>query len=203
MESVRRILRERQDLLIGLAIGACVGWIVSTAPGWAQASSYKNWWDIATAIGTVGTVVVATALALRDGNRRRREAILKANLVAAGIRSRLLRIRFELDQMSTWMEQNADFLADESARKRTADRLESLVRTIAFSEVEALAVAPDNVALHLMNAYDRLRIVITGLGYPMKEWKPEYNNAYITHMRQAIETLAKASIICERFNEWR
>ena len=68
-ESVTR----RQELLCAVVLGAFGGWLISTAPEWMRASSYEHWWGIATAIGTVGAVLVALALALKESRDRRVE----------------------------------------------------------------------------------------------------------------------------------
>jgi len=67
----------RLGLVCGLIAGAVAGWIGTTMAGWVIASETKNWWDIATAIGTVGATVAAAAgvllpqlAALRDKRQR-------------------------------------------------------------------------------------------------------------------------------------
>ena len=53
---------------VGVVFGGVAGWVASTWPGLVVATSAKNWWDIATAIGTLG----ATGAALYFGLAKRR-----------------------------------------------------------------------------------------------------------------------------------
>ena len=46
-----------------LAIGLVGGWVISTAPGWMHASSYEDWWGVATAVGTVSATIGAVGIA--------------------------------------------------------------------------------------------------------------------------------------------
>lgn len=66
---------EKIDKWMMLAIGLVGGWVISTAPGWMHASSYEDWWDIATAFGTVGAAAAAVGIASRSEWRAERERI--------------------------------------------------------------------------------------------------------------------------------
>ncbi|WP_348995672.1 hypothetical protein ABFG95_06940 [Achromobacter sp. HNDS-1] len=54
----------------GLICGAVAGWIFATIGGWVVATNAKNWWDVATAIGTVGAVITALFFAVKDRSRQ-------------------------------------------------------------------------------------------------------------------------------------
>ncbi|NYT64014.1 hypothetical protein H0A66_16985 [Alcaligenaceae bacterium] len=61
------------DKWMMLAIGLVGGWVISTAPGWLHASSYEHWWDIAIAVGTIGTALAALLLGVREIRIRSKE----------------------------------------------------------------------------------------------------------------------------------
>jgi len=61
------------DKWVMLVIGLVGGWVISTAPGWMQASSHEHWWDIATAVGTVGSAFAAVVGFLFEQHRGRQE----------------------------------------------------------------------------------------------------------------------------------
>lgn len=55
-------MTEKIDKWMMLVIDLVGGWVISTAPGWAQASGHEHWWGIATAVRTVGATVAAVCI---------------------------------------------------------------------------------------------------------------------------------------------
>lgn len=84
---------EKIDKWMMLLFGLVTGWVISTAPGWMRASSYEHWWGIATAIGTVGTVIVAIALATKGELKEKRKEAADGALAVFSEKDRIIRIR--------------------------------------------------------------------------------------------------------------
>jgi len=76
-------------LIAGLVAGCIAGWIWTTIGGWMVGAKEKNWWDIATAIGTVGAVVAALGhgafVHFRDARVKRREGELMAAMLSVSL----------------------------------------------------------------------------------------------------------------------
>lgn len=52
----------RAGLICGLVSGAVGGWIFTTIGGWVISAEQKDWWDIASALGTLLAVVAAVSV---------------------------------------------------------------------------------------------------------------------------------------------
>jgi hypothetical protein len=74
-------------------IGLVGGWILSTGPSWGEKIRFHDLLDIATAVGTLGAVMVALGLALQEARLRRKDAATRAKFVAQSIHETVRRVR--------------------------------------------------------------------------------------------------------------
>lgn len=201
MEKLLQTLRERQELLIGLAFGAAIGWVISTAPGWAQASSYKDWWDIATAFGTVGAVIAAVFFALRDGLRMRREQVIRARLAATAVETKLLKATFVLDAFIKCMSAHPENYVESNYRESVRDDVELSRQAISGEEIQALAAAPGETALTLMSGIGELEFLSFGLGM---EGRADMNpDRFVDSAKRALDMLSSVMKTCSEQGNWR
>lgn len=76
--------------IVYMLIGFILGWIVAANTGWMYPGSNAHWWEIATAIGTVGAVVVALIAASAESIRRYKSEHAQAKLTAVSLKISLL-----------------------------------------------------------------------------------------------------------------
>ena len=146
-------------LLIGISFFALERiWAIT-----ARASgSSKDFWDVATAIGTCGAVVVALYVALRDSRRKARDKKLEASLTAAGLTIRIGIACALVDEALQWAEKALKYDAARDAFKMYADQLGEL-DICSTEELRSLIALPDHCAKKIAGAKDRLHVAITFL----------------------------------------
>ncbi|VWB97867.1 hypothetical protein [Burkholderia lata] len=146
-------------LLIGIAFFclARVWMIVARATG-----SAKDFWDVATAIGTCGAVVVALYVASRDSRRKARAETLEASLTAAGLTFRIGIACGTVDDVLQWAEAALKVDTAPDNFKKYADQLEEL-DICSMDELRSLIALPENCAKKIAGAKDRLHVAIAFL----------------------------------------
>jgi len=127
--------------------------------------STKDLWDIATAIGTVGAVIVAVVLAVSQERSRVREEFVRAGMLAARLLPKLKIAEVECRDLS------AELSVFHQFRAPSVDRLDSFLRdlekielSVSTSDLTALAPLPNRGGARLANALeymDLLRASIT------------------------------------------
>lgn len=91
MGKLENWLFQRAELIIGIGIGCFVGWLLALHPVWLSASSRKHWWDIATAIGTIGATLAAVSVGISGWLRTRADRAASNRFLASIWVARLIR----------------------------------------------------------------------------------------------------------------
>jgi hypothetical protein len=104
MQKLLNALKKRQDLALGLIMGAAIGWIISTAPGWMRATAETQWWNIASAIGTLAAVCVALFLARSKDARRSGELGSIGEIVDAVVKPEVAELLETLERMAATIQ---------------------------------------------------------------------------------------------------
>ncbi|MFV8603900.1 hypothetical protein ACNRDG_06205 [Ralstonia pseudosolanacearum] len=140
-------------LIAGMASG------VALAIGWNWTfPRNKDFWDIATAIGTVAAVLVALGIALADGRRKRRESLEAANLAAARVSVAVDESIARLVSAYGWV---AFYRDEEQAGMRGFEAFQRSVILaeidVPSSDLQALVPLPNRCAHRLARAMATLR----------------------------------------------
>ncbi|MBU9133045.1 hypothetical protein KTD17_08525 [Burkholderia multivorans] len=161
--------------------------------------SAKDFWDIATAIGTCGAVVVALYVAARDNRKRTRDAELDASLTAAGLTFRIGIACALVHDAFEWAEKAIQFDTAPDNFMSYTEQLAGL-DICTRDELRSLIVLPDHCAKKIAGAKDRLHVAITFL-------RREINNSTSNHVtrKQSLKTvracLAEAHILLTEAGE--
>jgi len=144
---------------VGLLVG--VGFF-ALARIWSVAAladhSGKSFWDVATAIGTCGAVLVALHISIADTRRRSREQMTLAKITAAGCSLRMATAWAAVDQ--ALKEVNSAILQDQKASPAEISLIKAdleALPTCSNEELMALAPLPDFCAHHIAGAADHIR----------------------------------------------
>jgi len=141
---------------VGLVV-AFIGGLLA-ASFWINRST-KEFWDVASAVGTVAAVVVALFFAVRGEFRAWRDTRTTATITAAGMRFRLVIVDQTLTRMiSVLMKAKAG----NYTVKDVDSWLSELAHVISWSLEDERAVAslPDGCAQRLAMSRDRVRVSI-------------------------------------------
>lgn len=187
-------------LLIGIAFFtlAKMWMIVARMTG-----STKDFWDVATAIGTGGAVIVALYVAAKDSRKQTRDAALDASLTAAGLTFRVGIACALVHDALEWAEEATQIDTAPDSFMSYADQLAGL-DICTRDELRSLIVLPDHCAKKIAGAKDRLHVAITFL-------RREVDNSVSNHVtrKQSLRTvraclseahilLTEAGATCER-----
>ncbi|MBN3838868.1 hypothetical protein [Burkholderia sp. Ac-20349] len=187
-------------LMIGISFFALHRiWVIT-----ARASgSTKDFWDVATAIGTCGAVVVALYVAFRDSRRKARAESLEASLAAAGLTFRIGIACNSVNRVLQWAEAALQVDTAPDKFKMYADKLDEL-DICSTDELRSLIALPDNCAKKIAGAKDRLHVAIT---YLRVEEQNRHSDSSTRKRRlktiracvgEAHILLTQASFTCER-----
>lgn len=141
-----------QELLFATAIGAIGGWVISTAPAWMHASSHKHWWDIATALGTMGAALGAVVVALMNRAHQVRDSISAADRYTRSNFGVLVLMRRRLLEALACVSLGSD----KGAEKRTQEAAEALKAL----DIERIGLAHPEVAESISNAQFSLALAL-------------------------------------------
>ncbi|WP_353191370.1 hypothetical protein [Pandoraea pnomenusa] len=140
----RSVLNDGRAILL-VAFGAVLGVVVAYIWPWktSLSSGGKDWVDVATAIGTVGAVAVAGAIALRDA-RWRRETKESEAVIAWGLVNDELRVKAdELQEVVSVFAREPDRMRRSGEGYTVAKRVsEQLELTIPHDMLIKLASLP-------------------------------------------------------------
>lgn len=119
-------------------------------------SPAKDFWDVATALGTVAAVVAAVWIATRDGRRRSKEALDIAAVTAAALTWRLTSASIEIDPLLRRFRFMATSGANPESFAIAYDKL-SAVDVGTLDDVKGMIPLPKECAHKLAGAQDRLK----------------------------------------------
>lgn len=106
-----------KGMLVGAALaigGVLVGFAFATQ---TDVEAEAKWWELVTAFGTVGAVVVAIYFSLRDALRKRESEELSAEIAHARIAPELGQLRFALSS-AVWSAQKLALVEENEPRSR-------------------------------------------------------------------------------------
>lgn len=144
-------------LLFGVVLAIDPGWpvVLALVPSQTEPVNYV---DLASAVGTVGAVVVAIWVALHQAGLKRRDAMTKASLVAAGMTTRLQSVSDELGRIlvlgSLMIDDDVDPLVSEF--RAIQNFLASGYFKPTQDDLFALVPLPNGAAFRVAQAYDLL-----------------------------------------------
>lgn len=120
-------IERHQEWGAALVLGLVGGFGIATT--W-QSTTSKDFWDIATAVGTVGAVVVALWIALAGSAQRRREVAEVAGLASA-------RVSAVVEQSMPFLTYALNWASEEGALSiPTPQRFASFQRTLDSAQIE-------------------------------------------------------------------
>ncbi|WBM39667.1 hypothetical protein [Alcaligenes faecalis] len=152
-------------LFSGAILGGVIGltlsqiWIIRD-----QFLSLEDIFSFATAIGTLGAVIVAIYFATRDDRRRMSEHNLIAKLTAIGMETRLHEISFKVGYLISCIRKDPSSLNDMEKREEYRSLVESMLGMVRMDEVVSLSRVNGVLGSNLMKVKDRLHLVLTSLG---------------------------------------
>jgi hypothetical protein len=123
----------------------------------------KDFWDVATAVGTVGATVAAVWIATRDDRRRSKEALATANVTAAALTWRLTLASLHTEQLLRRFDSMAEFDANPETFRIAYAKLDD-VDVGSLEDVKAMIPLPNQCAFKLAAAQDRLKGLKSLLG---------------------------------------
>jgi hypothetical protein len=153
-----------------IVIAAGGGYAIGTHP----ASAMKDWVDYATALGTVGAVIAAVGISVRQESLRREGAQIKANLVAASLSPRLTRF-------VTWLREGTgglDFSYGPDETYSTSGELFAVLREcgsvkVSLDELSSLAPLPKRAAYRLARAISEYDLLFDEIAASVRRGIPQ------------------------------
>lgn len=142
-------------ILLACITGGLVGGI-GIATSWRSTTS-KDFWDVMTAVGTVGAAVVAVGIALWQEHRARSEKMDKARLRASALTMRVAFVTAEISAGALHLTAAATHDCAPEYFGQLAARL-AQVKVWDASEIEPLVSLPNGCAHNLAAAFDRLQV---------------------------------------------
>lgn len=150
-------------LLLG-ALAFLVLWHITAR----QTNSQKDFWDIVSALGTAAAAIIALGIALSQGRTRRKEDLLRAEMLAARLLPRLIVAEAECKSLG---ERLFFYRAKERNDIETLDPILASVRKIdlklSTADLATLAPLPEQCAAQLAYAVghmDALQAAILAAG---------------------------------------
>jgi len=138
MRKIENWLYVRAELLWGLISGVFIGLLIALFPIWRNASLEKNWWEIATAVGTVGTVALGVLLATSEARRNRRIARLKAKSIVPMVVLAVVRLR----TLARDWGSNSVLLMNDEDRKLQLESVAALRTMLNLEDALSLSYGP-------------------------------------------------------------
>ncbi|NIE82675.1 MULTISPECIES: hypothetical protein [unclassified Burkholderia] len=119
--------------------------------------SKKDFWDIASAVGTCGAVVAALYIASSERRRRTREALVTARITASSVIYRLAALRDEVIGVRMWIRETID---TDNLPANFAYQLQvlSAAARCSIEEVRSLQPLPNYCAVQIAGAQDRVDV---------------------------------------------
>ncbi|WP_025135902.1 hypothetical protein [Achromobacter sp. DH1f] len=166
-----------RGMLLGAALallGLALGFVLATK---VDAVAEAKWWDLMTAFGTVGAVVVALVIAERTRRQQVAESRAKAGLAAASVAVHLASVRIDLgvavrySQLFTSMDPRPEQMDDICEE---VERVNAMA--IPYEELLALAPLPNDCAEKISAAFACIRLVharLLGRRTEVKRWVGE------------------------------
>ncbi|MBU9382082.1 hypothetical protein [Burkholderia gladioli] len=140
--------------------------LIAIASMWAHIAhhlgSTKDFWDIATAVGTCGAAIAAVWIASTDKRQKRRESLALARVVAAGIELRLSRMRTAVKEAFETVEAGLVMDIPQGGFKVVMEQLDGTTR-FSHEELRALIPLPNFCADSVAAASDRMHIALSQL----------------------------------------
>ncbi|WP_179404624.1 hypothetical protein [Burkholderia guangdongensis] len=125
--------------------------------------STKDFWDIATAVGTCGAVIAALYVASSDRRRRTADALVEARITAGFVTYRLGILRDEIAGIREWADETrangplpVNFLYQVQALGAAAK--------CTIDEIRSMEPLPNHCAIQIAGAQDRIDVAIKLLG---------------------------------------
>ncbi|AKE03789.1 hypothetical protein K6W16_13740 [Burkholderia dolosa] len=185
-------------LLLGIAFVALarVWTIVAQSSG-----SQKDFWDVATTIGTCGAVAVALYVSFTDQRRRVRDEAAMARVTASGITNRLTVAIARL----VALKGTIDVAVSKQIARVDLETLGYDLRTLeicTLDQVRALIPLPHFCADNIAAAQDRLHVALTFIDAEAENnrWSPASRKSAMTAasslISDAIGMLARAAKTC-------
>lgn len=154
-----------------LALGVGLG-ISSMLLGFAFGSkgdfvTEVKWWELLTALGTLGAVVAAVSLGLADGRRRRRQGLLRAQLTALKITPLIAILGGDVSSVVNVLNDGSSGEIRVASLLRAAEKLASTRHFFSISDAEALIEAPQRCAQKLASVIAHHHALIIMLEAPI------------------------------------
>lgn len=152
----------RVGVIVGVIAGCFAGWIWTTIGGWMVGAKEKNWWDIATAIGTVGAVIVALGhgafVHFRDARVKRREGRLMAAMLSVSLPPVIRQLKAALAEFEAAKDGPPDGpRSQQGCVERGAAVLENLRLDVPVGELAVLAWSSERTAEEIAKAVGNIR----------------------------------------------
>ncbi|WP_336724655.1 hypothetical protein [Achromobacter ruhlandii] len=166
-----------RGMLLGAALallGLALGFVLATK---VDAVAEAKWWDLMTAFGTVGAVVVALVISERTRRQQVAESRAKAGLAAASVAVHLASVRIDLgvavrySKLFTSMDPNPEQMDDICEE---VERVNAMA--IPYEELLALTPLPNDCAEKISAAFACVRLVharLLGRRAEVKRWAGE------------------------------
>ncbi|MBU9293080.1 hypothetical protein KTD18_16145 [Burkholderia multivorans] len=187
-------------LLIGIAF-------LALARVWAVVArateSAKDFWDVATAIGTCSAVVVALYVSSTEQRRRARDEAAMARVTASGVTNRIMVAVARL----VAIKGTIDIALKKQISNAELETIAHDLRNLEFcdaDEIRALIPLADYCAENIAAAKDRLHVALTFIDAEVENlrWSPNSRKgalaAAASLIDDAIGMLAHAGQICGR-----
>lgn len=164
-------------MLVGAVLallGLVLGFVLATK---VDAVAEAKWWDLMTAFGTVGAVVVALVVAERTSRQQVSESRAKAGLAAASVAVHLASVRIDLGVAVRYSEL---FTSVDPKPEQLDEICEEVERVNAMAipreELLALTPLPNDCAEKISAAFACIRLVharLLGRRAEVKRWVGE------------------------------
>ncbi len=184
--------------LAGVAIGLTLGTYIDV-------SAKAKWWELMTAVGTVGAVIVALWIASSQRRDKHRNDVMLARLLAPRIAIKISSVRSELRTFYALWAETPDCFLNEPVRAQAASWADSARSEFLMSDLQILSASPTKCAEHLAGALSYLDMFSGLLGriHPDPGKHRLMLAAALPNAMLAIETLELARVDCMTWKKWR
>lgn len=167
IDDVKAVLLVTFGVVVGVVIAYIWPWKTTVV------GNTKDWIDVATAIGTVGAVVTALAIASADRRRRKTEAEDRAALVAARVVPPLLRLVDEIRsfdaQMSFQNLETNEYISVQVLLNWTA-LMRAAPSPVSQDDLVAITPLPNRGAFRLARGLAQFGIALDSILAEWKKW---------------------------------
>ncbi|WP_343726531.1 hypothetical protein [Burkholderia seminalis] len=121
--------------------------------------SPKDFWDIATSVGTCGAVIVALYVTTSERRRRAADALIGARIAAGFVTYRLGILRSEVASVRKWTDET---LASGSLPTNFLYQIQTLqaAARCSIDEIRSMQPLPNHCAIQIAGAQDRVDVAI-------------------------------------------